>query len=347
MKDYLPIKFKDHELYLLDQRVLPHEEIFVRNKTIEDVHDSIKNMVVRGAPSIGFTAIFGLAIWIKANPDFTLDQLRKAGKYLKSSRPTAVNLAFEVDRSIEYVAKLQSEEVYDIYSEVVNYGNQQLENSQATNLKMAKAAKKELEEVLNKKSYSLMTHCNTGFLACGSMGTALGVIEYLGEISLVKNVYVDETRPYLQGSRLTSYELTKLKINHEIVVEGAASFLMSQGKVDAIFVGADRIASNGDTANKIGTFNLAIIAKNFNVPFYVVAPLSSFDPKIKTGKEIEIELRPEEEILNFGEHKIAPRGAHAYNPSFDVTANEFITGIICEKGVLKAPFTDAIKKCFE
>jgi methylthioribose-1-phosphate isomerase len=346
MKDYLPIKYEKDVLYLLDQRKLPLEEVFAENKTVEDAHTSIKEMVVRGAPSIGYTAIFGMALWIKKHPDFTLDQYRKACEYLKTSRPTAVNLAFEIDRTINVVSEAMTEGHQAAYEAVVQFGHDQLAESERKNTKMAEYAKEELKQVVDKRSYSLMTHCNTGFLACGSLGTALGVVEYLGQSSMIKNVWVDETRPYMQGTRLTSYELTKLKINHEIVVEGAAATLMSQGKVDAIFVGADRIAANGDTANKIGTFNLAIIAKEFNIPFYVVAPLSSFDPAIKSGKDIEIELRDENEILSFRGERIAPKTAKAFNPSFDITQNRFITGIICEKGILKGSFEEQIKELF-
>lgn len=340
-KEYAPIRYKDHKLYLLDQRKLPLEEIFIENKTLQDGHDSIKEMVVRGAPCIGFTAIYTMALWIKDNPDFTLQDFVRAAEYLKTARPTAVNLAFEIDRTIELVREHASQEV-DFYELVLNFANEQVALSEIRNRAMAISAEKELTELFGDKKLRLMTHCNTGFLACGSIGTALGVIQHMAEKDQIEKAWVDETRPYLQGSRLTAYELTKLKVPYDVVVEGAASYLMSKNLVDAVFVGADRIVSNGDTANKIGTSNLAIIAKNYNVPFYVVAPSSSFDLKTPSGEGIEIELRPESEILAYNGSQIAPDNASALNPSFDVTRAEFITGIICEHGMIKPPYVQNI-----
>lgn len=343
MKEYAPIRFSNGILKLLDQRKLPHEEIFIDNLTLQDGFDSIKEMVVRGAPCIGFTAIFTMALWVKQHPKFSISEYIEAADFLKSSRPTAVNLAFEIDRTIELVRNNFNTNV-EIYDLLVNFGNTQLELSEYNNRAMAVFAEKELNNLFIDKKLNLMTHCNTGFLACGSIGTALGVIQHMSEQKKLNKVWVDETRPYLQGSRLTSYELTKLKIDHDIVVEGAASYLMSNNLVDAIFVGADRIAANGDTANKVGTSNLAIIAHNYGVPFYVVAPKSSFDISIQSGKEIEIELRPQEEILNYKEHRIAPNNATSYNPSFDITESKFISGIICESAMIKHPYKENIMK---
>ena len=199
---------------------------------------------------------------------------------------------------------------------------------------MAKIGLSELIKKVGDRKWRLMTHCNTGFLACGSLGTALGVISYANQMNYVEHVIVDETRPYMQGTRLTAFELNKENIPYNIVVEGAASFLLSNNKVDAIFVGADRIAANGDTANKIGTSTLAIVAKYYNVPFYVVAPISSFDVNISDGSHIEIEMRPMAEVTEFKNIEISPKGARAINPSFDVTEYNLITGIICEKGFI-------------
>jgi len=339
MSSFTPIQFKDENLVLLDQRLLPNEEVFIVCKTIEDTHKSIKDMVVRGAPCIGFTAIFGMALWCKSNT-VTEDTLDIAASYLISARPTAVNLEFEVKKCVDIIRSLVDKSLaYDILKE---HGFNEIAKSQVRNQKMADLASKELEENFGNKKLNILTHCNTGFLACGSIGTALGVIEQLARENRIENVWVDETRPYLQGSRLTSYELTKLNIPHKVVVEGAATYLMENKMVDAIFVGADRIVKNGDTANKVGTANLSIISKNFNVPMYVVAPLSSFDFKTETGNKIKVELRDENEILKYKDSFIAPKSAKAFNPSFDITRGENISGIICEKGVLKKPFNATI-----
>jgi methylthioribose-1-phosphate isomerase len=253
-----------------------------------------------------------------------------------SARPTAVNLYFEVERCFNLISKLEHKEfsVNQVYKKLVEFGLLQLHESGQKNLKMAQIGFEKLNEKFGERKLKLMTHCNTGFLACGSLGTALGVISYTHQKGMVDYVLADETRPYLQGSRLTAYELSKENIPYHIVVEGAASYLMSHGKVDAIFVGADRIAANGDTANKIGTSTLAIIAHHYHIPFYVVAPVSSFDTSIQSGVEIEIEMRPSSEITHYKEHLIAPVGASVINPSFDVTDHRHITGIICEKGFI-------------
>lgn len=340
-KIILPIEFKNNTLYVLDQRKLPHEEIIVEVNSIEDAFIAIKDMLVRGAPCIGFTGIFALALWLKTN-DYSSGSFKEACDFIKSARPTAVNLAFEVDRVFKLLLESKKKNYFE---EVVIFGNEQITTLHSHNLAMAKEAANILKNKFSEKKLNLLTHCNTGFLACGTMGTALGVIEYLGN-EKIENVWVDETRPYLQGSRLTAYELTKLEIPFKIVVEGAASYLMSNNLVDAIFVGADRIAANGDTANKVGTANLSILAKYFNIPFYIVAPKSSFDINTLSAKDIEIELRPDEEITYLKDIPIAPIGAKTFNPSFDIALGENITGIICEDGLLSPPFAKSIKEIF-
>jgi len=209
---------------------------------------------------------------------------------------------------------------------------------------MAEIGFNELVKTVGDRKWKLMTHCNTGFLACGSLGTALGVISYAHKKGNVEHVIADETRPYMQGTRLTAFELSKEKIPYSIAVEGAASYLLSHKKVDAIFVGADRIARNGDTANKVGTSTLAIVAKHYNIPFYVVAPVSSFDTSIPNGTHIEIEMRSIAEITELKGIKLAPDQAHAINPSFDVTDHKLITGIICEKGFINPANKDELFK---
>lgn len=338
MRELTPLFFEQDVLKLLDQRYLPHEERLVQVKTIEECHAAIKDMVTRGAPLIGFTAIFGMALWVKANLRGTLSDFIKAGEYLNSARPTAVNLGYEINRVIAIAKK---EGMSGLYDRLVSFGFAQIEISHNDNLSMAKFAEAELTKIYGKeKRLRLMTLCNTGRLACGPMGTALGVISYMNSLKRVEKVYASETRPYLQGARLTAFELSKEKIPHELVVEGSFSHLFKHRMVDAIFIGADRIVRNGDTANKIGSSTLAVVAKYYGVPFFVVAPTSSFDLSLKTGKEIEIELRNEEEILSYHGKRIAPYESRAFNPSFDVTDAENIAGIICEKGAI-TPATES------
>lgn len=336
MSTYSPIIWKNNNLFLLDQRLLPHEEVFVEVKTLEECVIAIKDMVVRGAPCIGFSAIFGMALWTKSAKALNSASINTACDDMIAARPTAVNLAFEVNRCRQIMlGELEKgASQNDLFNKLVAFGNLQIEESEKKNTAMAQFALNDLKKRVNKSKWNLMTHCNTGFLACGSLGTALGVISLAHRENKVEHVFADETRPYLQGSRLTAFELGKEKIPYSIVVEGAASYLMKNGKIDAIFVGADRIARNGDTANKVGTSTLSIVASHYGVPFYVVAPISSFDLNTLSGEHIEIEMRPTEEITQIKGVQIAPLNAQVVNPSFDVTDHKFITGIVCEKGFI-------------
>ena len=340
-----PIIWKENSLHLLDQRVLPLKEVYIHCDTIESAFFGIRDMVVRGAPCIGFTAIYGLALWLKNQSQFDLQNFRKACDYLKSARPTAVNLMFEIDRIFKQVEEnfKNDPSLSRIFDYVVQDGHLQIEESLRKNTAMAEFALKDLVKRYPNKKLHLMTHCNTGVLACGTLGTALGVISHCFAHNLVEMVYADETRPYLQGSRLTAYELSKDEIPHKIVVEGAASFLMKNKMVDAIFVGADRIAANGDTANKVGTSTLAIVAKHYGIPFYVVAPMSTFDFKTVSGEGIHIEMRDDREITHYKDLQIAPSISKTLNPSFDVTDSSLITGIISEKGLVHNPNLDSMK----
>lgn len=341
----LPIEFSEKGLVLLDQRGLPNTENYVVCQTPLDVRDAIHSMVVRGAPAIGFAGIFGLALEAKNQSKFDRERMAKAAEEIKGARPTAVNLAYEVDRALETIKGINDKD--KAYQVLREFALDQIHQLETFNRSMAKNAIEELDKRVGKEKYNILTHCNTGFLACGSIGTALGIVQVLGESGRVEQVWVDETRPYMQGSRLTSFELTKLGIPHHIVVEGAASYLMKKGLVDAVFVGADRIVANGDTANKIGTSNLSIVCDRYKVPFYVAAPLSTFDPKTPNGDQIEIELRDEKEVLEIAGRPMAPVGARALNPSFDVTDSDLITAIISEEGVIRPPYTETIRKVYE
>ncbi len=335
-KQVLPIIWENNTLKLIDQRQLPHKKIYQSINSLEGCHNGIKDMVVRGAPCIGFTALFAMALWSQNNQEYSKDDLNQACDYLISARPTAVNLEYEVRRVQVILQKaLDENSTKEVYKKIIKFAQDEMNEAYEKNLLMAKYALDELTEIYGPSKLRILTHCNTGTLACGTLGTALGVISHLHTNQLIEKVWVDETRPYLQGSRLTSYELKCEGIPHEIVVEGAASLLMGGAKVDAIFVGADRIAANRDTANKVGTCNLAIIANYFQIPFYVVAPLSSFDLNTDQGSNIEIELRDPNEILKIQDKQIAPNGVTAFNPSFDITPSELIKGVICEKGIYR------------
>ncbi|OUR93124.1 S-methyl-5-thioribose-1-phosphate isomerase [Halobacteriovorax marinus] len=331
-----PLIWDDGVLKLLDQRKLPLEETIVECRTHEDAFNGIRDMVVRGAPLIGYTGIFGMALFAKGNRNTSIEELQKAADYLNSSRPTAVNLNYELRRCVQIAKDLKSSEgsLENLEKEFVKFGHEQLEIIHTHNLSMAKIAQKDLEARLGKKKFRIMTLCNTGYLACGPMGTALGVIAHLANNDQIEHVYASETRPYLQGIRLTSYELKKQNIPHDVVCEGSFSYLMKKGLIDAIFIGADRIVRNGDTANKIGSSTLSIVAKHYNVPFFVVAPTSSFDFESDHGDQIPIELRDQDEILFCKGQRLAPEGVSALNPSFDVTDANCISGIICEKGLI-------------
>lgn len=319
----------------LDQRELPTKETWVNCRNIEDIHAAIKDMVVRGAPLIGFTALFGLVIWSKSNPNSNLSELKNAVEYLKSARPTAVNLAYEADRFYNlFETSLPKSGWMGAVEILENFSIEQVNKLDSDNLNMAKFAETELSKIHGERKYRVVTLCNTGALACGPRGTAFGVIDYLNSVGKIEHVFAAETRPYLQGSRLTAFELAKADIPFSIFVEGAMFHLLQNTKIDAIFIGADRIVENGDTANKVGSATLSTIAKKFGVPFFVVAPTSSFDLSLKSGKEIEIEFRPETEVTQIKGVQIAPQSARAYNPSFDVTPAEQITAIFCENGTI-------------
>jgi len=342
----LPIIWKENRLRLLDQRELPLKEIYLEVSSLDECILAIRYMVVRGAPCIGFTGIFGMALWMQDNISFSLSDLRSAADLLIGARPTAVNLKFEVE-SVFNKAKdlfLAGENQQSITEKTIYFGLNQLENSFVKNLNMAKIGVLKLSELYGDEKFNIMTHCNTGFLACGSLGTALGVISHAHSLGKIRHVFADETRPYLQGSRLTAFELSKEKIPHSIVVEGAASYIMSTNKIHAVFVGADRIAANGDTANKIGTATLAIVASYYKVPFYVVAPVSSFDLNTNTGEEIEIEMRSPLEIKQVNGIQISPIESPAINPSFDITPFQLITGIICENGYINPQIPGDLEK---
>jgi len=309
-----PIRWRGGRLELLDQRLLPDKKVYVVCRTAEQVAKAIRDMVVRGAPAIGVAAAFGVVLGNGAP---------KAYEVLRKSRPTAVNLFWALER-MKSAANLEAE-ARAIYEQDV----------------AANRAIGELGAKLIGERARVMTHCNAGALATAGYGTALGVIRSAKHKKI--SVIANETRPYLQGARLTAWEMVQEKIPCTLITDSMAGHLMSKGEVDVVVVGADRIAANGDVANKIGTYALAVMAKRHGIPFYVAAPLSTFDPHIPDGSHIPIEERPAAEVLGYRELRWAPKGVQVRNPVFDVTPAELITGIICERGVVLNPDTEKIR----
>ena len=312
-----PLRWRGDRLELLDQRLLPGRKKYVACTTADQVAKAIRDMVVRGAPAIGCAAAFGVVLGKGS---------RKSFEALARSRPTAVNLFWALERMKK--AKDLEAEAKAIFEEDL----------------AANRAMGELGATLIPERARVMTHCNTGALATAGYGTALGVIRSSKKKRI--RVIANETRPYLQGARLTAWELLQEGIPCTLITDSMAGHLMSRGEVDVVVVGADRIAANGDVANKIGTYPLAVLAKRHGIPFYVVAPLSTFDPKIPSGKEIPIEERPAAEVTGYRDRRWAPRGVAVRNPAFDVTPAELISGIVCERGVIFAPDREKIRRFF-
>ena len=329
-----PIEFKENKLILIDQRKLPKkEEYFVCNSYL-DVTYAIKEMVVRGAPAIGVTAAYGIALFVLncSDRDELVKGFEKVCKEFSETRPTAVNLFWAINRMKKKFNNCKNDNLIKIKEEILKEAHTIFNEDIDINKKIGENGEK-----LIKNNSNILTHCNAGALATAGYGTALGVIRSAFYNGKKIHVYVDETRPFLQGSRLTAWELMKEKIPCTLICDNMAGFLMKLGKIDAIIVGADRIASNGDTANKIGTYSLAVLARKHNIPFYVAAPYSTFDFNIKTGEEIPIEERPGNEITEMFTKNSAPDGIKTFNPAFDVTDAELITAIITEKEILYPP----------
>ena len=339
---FAPICFANDMLYLLDQRKLPIREIWVKCRTSRDVWQAIRTMVVRGAPAIGIAAGYGLYLGIhssRGTREGFLKKLRQQAVYLDSSRPTARNLAYAVERIVRKVALSKEERVPKLRDLV----RQEAGKIHTDDILICRSIGK-YGSKLFKPGSRILTHCNAGGLATSGYGTALAVFYAMKEKKIPFFVYVDETRPLLQGARLTAWELFKSKIPSTLICDNMAASLMRAGKIDGVVVGADRIAMNGDTANKIGTYGVAVLAHVHKIPFYIAAPSTTFDLKAKTGKDIPIEERPHHEVSEMNGKRLAPKGMKIFNPSFDVTPHQYISGIITEAGVLRRPFNRSIKK---
>ena len=336
----------DDRLDLLDQRLLPEEIVYLPLTTVEEVWEAIRHLKVRGAPAIGMTAAYGVVLASRDERGGVSDWLArvlKAAEYLATSRPTAVNLFWALER-MSAKAKTLAESGRD------------LETCKRELLEEAVAIQREDEETcrligehaltLLKDGMGVLTHCNAGGLATAKYGTALAPIYLAKERGIDIRVFADETRPVLQGARLTAFELQQAGVDVTLICDNMAGMVMSKGWVDAVIVGTDRVAANGDVANKIGTYSVAVLAKAHGIPFYVACPLSTIDLGTPTGAEIPIEERSAEEVTEGFGKRTAPRGVKVFNPAFDVTPAEYVTAIITEKGIVRAPFSENLKKLF-
>jgi len=325
--------WQDGQLHLLDQRKLPHEQTFLVLTQVSEVAQAIKDMVVRGAPAIGITAAYGIVLAAQAAyakaPEQWQTVIQADLQQLAQARPTAVNLVWAIQRLSQCFAEITGDPVPVLLTEAQRIHQEDIDaNHQMGDLGAA---------VLPANNCRVLTHCNAGALATGGYGTALGVIRSAYTQNQISQVYADETRPWLQGARLTAWELLHDQIPVTLLAEGAAAALMQKQQIDWIIVGSDRITANGDVANKIGTYSLAVLARYHGVKFMVVAPTSTVDMTLTAGQQIIIEERAKQEVLSLGGQPIAAAGANAWNPSFDVTPAELVDVIVTEKGVVKQP----------
>lgn len=334
-------------LYLIDQTLLPHQFEMVECRTYQAVGEAIRSMKIRGAPAIGVAAAYGIALAaLRSSTSDTnqlLTELEEAGKFLNATRPTAVNLAWAVNKT-QSAARQWAEQDHNIptiATKLLKLAQNIHENDVAANRAMGAYG-----ATLIKDGDNVLTHCNAGALATAGYGTAVGVIRAAHEAGKQIHVWVDETRPYLQGARLTAWELQQLNIPLTLITDSMAGHVMQRGKVQFIVTGADRIAANGDSANKIGTYTLAVLAKENSVPFYIAAPLSTIDLSLPSGEAIPIEERSTDEVTIIGGKRIAPEGVRAAHFAFDVTPARYIHGIITERGIAYPPFAESILALF-
>jgi len=332
-----PVRWDGERLMLLDQTRLPTQEIEHACRSWRDVAEAIRSLVVRGAPAIGITAAFGVALAARESQaddfDALLTDLEEAIKGLGNTRPTAVNLFWALARMRRVALAHRDRPLGEIESRLLAEAQTILDEDIAANRAMGAHGAELVPE-----GGRVLTHCNAGALATGGYGTALGVIRAAHERGRVGLVWVDETRPVMQGSRLTAWEMAKEGIPHRLIADSAAALVMKRGLVDIIVTGADRVAKNGDSANKIGTYGLAVLARHHGIPFYVAAPWSTIDPEIETGASIVIEERNPAEVRGVAGHATAPAVSPVFNPAFDVTPAELISAIVTERGVHRPPY---------
>lgn len=338
------IEWRGNEVRMLDQRKLPGKIAWYTCKTYHDVVRAIESMVIRGAPAIGVAAAMGLALGartIRTKAAFG-KRFRDMSDRMIKARPTAINLRWAVERMGAVADRMSGMPLEEIRRALEEESRKILEEDIEINRRIGKFG-----QLLVPKEATVLTHCNAGSLATGGYGTALGVIRAAHEKGKRVRVIADETRPWLQGLRLTAFELMLEEIPVTVIADSAAGSLMRQEDVDLVITGADRIAANGDVANKIGTYQVAVLAKENKIPFYVAAPLSTIDMTIESGKAIPIEQRKESEICCFGKRVIGPKGVKAYNPAFDITPSKYVTAIITEKGLVEPPYKAGLRRLFK
>lgn len=342
MENHIHFDIAEHALMLLDQRLLPGRETHVACRNVDDIIHALKTMVVRGAPAIGVTAAWGCVLALRDVLERSGDPSQWRADFnaeldrLAQARPTAVNLRWAVERMRAVASAFQGSA-----AELLPRLEKEARAIHQEDIAICKALGRAGADCIPDNS-TVLTHCNAGALATAGYGTALGVIRAAREQGKHIRVIADETRPFLQGARLTAWELKEDGIDVTVACDNACALLMQKGMVDCVVVGADRIAANGDSANKIGTFGVAILAQHFGIPFYIAAPLSTIDTATPTGAEIPIEERPYEEVALLNDRRICPEDVPVYNFAFDVTPAHLITGIITEKGVLRQPYKDSI-----
>jgi methylthioribose-1-phosphate isomerase len=332
-----PILWQGDRLVLLDQRRLPGEEVYLECRAWPEVADAIRTLAVRGAPAIGVAAAFGVALAgltsSARDVDAFLRDLTAAADGLAATRPTAVNLFWALERMRRYATSHGPLGLEALRAGLVGEAESILEEDVASNRRLGT-----LGAALVPANARILTHCNAGGLATAGYGTALGVVRGAVEAGRQPFVWVDETRPVLQGARLTAWELAREGVPHAVIADVAAASMMSRGEVDLVVVGADRIAANGDTANKIGTYGVAVLARHHGIPFYVAAPFSTIDPAVPDGSAIPIEERDPREVQEFAGRRIVPAASPARNPAFDVTPAALITAIVTERGIFRHPY---------
>jgi methylthioribose-1-phosphate isomerase len=330
----------------IDQTKLPTEEVYVTCTTHQQVADVIRNMVVRGAPAIGVAAAMGIALGVKNSKAENGADLKKdfdqICETIRRTRPTAVNLFWAIRRMTEKFERIRIHSVAQIKQELIEESQRMHAEDIAANQAMGRHG-----ATLMPASGGVLTHCNAGALATAGYGTALGVIRAAVEAGKKIHVYADETRPFLQGARLTAWELMKDGIPTTVISDNMAGAMMQQGKIGAIVVGADRIAANGDVANKIGTYTVAVLAKEHGIPFYVAAPISTVDLATPDGSKIPIEQRDAKEVTHIAGKQMVPDGDEVENPAFDVTPAKYVAAIITERGIVRAPYTESLRKLAE
>ena len=340
------VEYLGDKVRMIDQTRLPLEKVFIDCKTIEDVADAIKTMVVRGAPAIGVSAAMGVSLGAESiqtdNFESFYIQLEDKCSALAKSRPTAVNLAWGIERMKRVARESKSLSIPKLKEKLKQESLDICKEDIESNMAMGSFGQTLIDD-----GSTILTHCNAGALATAGFGTALGVIRAAVNAGKKIDVLADETRPFLQGARLTVWELMEDNIPVKLITDNMSGFFMKNKQVDAVVVGADRIAGNGDVANKIGTYMVAVLAQKHQIPFYVAAPISTLDLSLKSGEEIPIEERSEDEVISFNNKRITPEGAIAAHPAFDITPNDLVTSIITDKGIAKPPYTISLKNLSE